>query len=146
LAASLLCPIPVGATPAPAQAPLHLGVDYKFHPRIFEDGAYIGFPRDEAEQILDVFEVRLPILLKIIEGQDRLIDEQADQIRTATTGWAATASVAAMWRSSALAWQRTATTTMDSFETRRDMNEDPWVWWLILGMTAGVIGSKFILR
>lgn len=144
MVASLLVPFPVGAAPPPER--LHLGVEYQFHPRIFEDGAYIGFPREEAEQILDVFEVRLPILHKIIEGQDRLIEVQVDQIRTATTGWAETASVAAMWRSSAIAWRRTATTTMDSFELRREQNADPWIWWFILGMTAGLIGSKFILR
>ena len=104
---------------------------------------YVGWPRADAEAILEVFEKRIPLLLRINEDCARVerlariaqdLQARADMAQDEQA--AALQTIADMWRASADAARPT-------WIERLILS---WQLWLVIGLVAGASGAAVVLR
>jgi hypothetical protein len=110
---------------------------------VFEDGGggvpYIGFPLEEGEVLLEIFEHRIPLMKEQLEAYDRLSTLRAEQVETASRGWSLAEDALARCEetTTATATAVGAGSLVAAFEAR--------FFWFTFGVVLGV-GTVWLLR
>lgn len=105
------------------------------------DGApYIGFPVDDAEALLEVLEVRVPLMKSVIQQHEKLSARLARQNLICESMVVTSASIAADLRTVSEAWKAAALAADASWFNRIVLSTELW---LIIG---GVIGGAAMMQ
>lgn len=93
---------------------------------------FIGWPQDDAEAILHVFEVRIPEMQQVIRQHEVLESMYRSQLRTSREMLVVTASNARAWETMAHSWKEAAEATKPSIWERPEL-------WVLLGLSCAVV-------
>lgn len=103
----------------------------------------MGWPKEDAEVILHVFEKRIPLMREIIQGHERLEGLQDRQGVLLERMTVASSTIADQWRQVAEGWKEAAKTGEVSLWEDIFLGPE---FWFVVGLAAGATSAKLLMN